>query len=524
VRVLVLDGVAKEGLAAFSAEKDIHVDIRDSIPQEQLLEIIGDYHAVIVRSATKVNKKVIGKANKLKVIGRAGVGVDNIDLDEATRRGILVVNAPGGNTISASEYTIAMMLALARKIPQANTNLKNGVWDKKMFIGSELRGKTLGIIGLGRIGSAIAQRAIALEMNVVAYDPFITRDSVSGLGLALVDLDDLFAQSDFITIHTPKTKSTEHILDARAFAKMKGGVRIINCARGGIVNEKDLCEALLAGKVAGAALDVFENEPVCDSQLFEFDSVIVSPHIGASTREAQIKVASDVAHEVIAALKGKVVKNTVNMPAVKPELLSELKHYLKLVEKLGRFQSQMVTSRVKKLEVRYSGRVFKEVSTLTSAVVKGFLDPILQENVNFVNAVLLAKERGIQVEQSITPMESGYANLITVAVVEDATENTVSGCLLQGEPRLVMINGYRVDAYPEGHMLIIPHIDRPGMIGLVGTILGENNINISGMQNSRKTAGGTSVMVISVDCVVPEEVLGKIAGMQDIIDIKMVNL
>jgi len=359
---------------------------------------------------------------------------------------------------------------------------------------------------------------------VVAYDPFITRDSVTGLGIVLVTLDDLFAQSDFITIHTPKTKSTKHMLDARAFAKMKDGVRIINCARGGIINEQDLYEALRAGKVAGAALDVFENEPVCSSPLFELDNVIVSPHIGASTREAQIKVASDVALEVIAALKGSVVKNTVNVPAVKPELLSELKHYLKLVEKLGQFQSQMVTSRVEKLEVRYSGKVFKEVGTLTSAVVKGFLDPILQENVNFVNAILLAKERGIQVEQSIVPVESGYSNLITVSVVENGNENSVSGCLLQGEPRLVTINGYRVDAYPEGHMLIIPHTDRPGMIGLVGTILGENNINISGMQNSRKTAGGTAVMVISVDCAVPEDVLAKIANMNDIIDVKMVNL
>jgi len=476
-----------------------------------------------VRSATKINKYVLSNAAKLRVIGRAGAGVDNIDLEEATKKGILVVNAPEGNTISATEYTLAMMLSLARNIPRAVAQLKSGVWNKKALLGTELRDKTLGIIGLGRIGSAVAKRAQALEMHVVAYDPFITENRAAELGVELLSLDDLLAKADFITIHTPKTRETEGLLNAGAFAKMKDGVRIINCARGGIVDENALYEALRAGKVAGAALDVFAREPLTESPLFELDNVIVTPHIGASTVEAQINVAADVAREVLNALRGRLVKNTVNVPAIKPGMLSQLRPYISLAEKLGCLQSQMVTGRAKKLQIKYSGEVFRETGPITTAVIKGFLDPILQENVNFVNAPVLARERGIKVEQTITDKENGYSNLITVAVVADSQQHSVSGSLFQGEPRIVNINGYRIDAVPEGHMLVIPHIDKPGMIGRVGTILGENDINISGMQNSRKMVGDINLMVISVDSAVPAAVLKKIAETKDIIEVKMIN-
>lgn len=524
MKVLVLDGVAREGLEKLENEQGITLDISKTMTEDQLVVIIKEYDAVIVRSATKINKRVISYANKLKVIGRAGVGVDNIDLDEATRQGILVVNAPGGNTISATEYTMAMMLALARNIPQANSKLKSGDWDKKAFLGTELCNKTLGIIGLGRIGSAIAKRAQAMEMQVVSYDPYIAEKSVISTDIELLDLDELLARSDFITIHTPKTKSTRHMLNAKAFSKMKDGVRIINCARGGILDETALYDALQSGKVAGAALDVFEEEPLRNSPLFELNNVIVSPHIGASTREAQINVASDVAHELLSALKGKLVKNTVNVPIIKQDLMHELKPYLKLVERMGRFQSQMVTARVRKMQVRYSGDFFKQTDTLTAALVKGFLDPILQENVNYINALVLAKERGIAIEQTLVAMEEGYSNLISVRVDEDGVESSVSGSLFQGAPRIVGVNGYRIDSVPEGHILIIPHVDKPGMIGLVGTVLGENNINISGMQNSRKEAGATSMMVISVDLAVPDEVLAQIKQAEAILDVKMINL
>jgi len=522
-KVLALDGVAREGLTVFDEEPDIEVDIKATQPEDELIKILPEYDAIIVRSATKVNKRVMENAPKLRVIARAGVGVDNIDLEEATRRGILVVNAPGGNTISATEHTIAMMLALARNIPQANAMLKSGVWNKKMFLGSELCKKTLGIIGLGRIGAAVARRAQAMEMRIVAYDPYITESRASALGVELLSLDEVLQKADFITVHAPKTSGSKHMLDENAFAKMKDGVRIINCARGGIIDENALCEALKSGKVAGAALDVFENEPVTDSPLFKLDNIIVTPHLGASTAEAQVNVASDVAHEIVAALKGKLVKNTVNIPAIKPKLLPKIKPYIDLAEKLGRFQSQMVTGRVKKIEIKYSGEVFKEIRPITTALIKGFLDPILQEKVNFVNALVLAKERGIKVEQTINDRENGYASLISVKVTNENYEKTVAGTLFRSDPRIVIIDGYRIDAVPEGHMLVIPHIDKPGMIGRVGTILGKHNINIAGMQNGRKVIGGKAVMVLSVDSEVPGNVLDEIADTEDVMEVKMVS-
>jgi len=525
-KVLAMDNVSEKGLEPLRKEPDIEVVIGKKMTEDELVEIIGDYDAMIVRSATKVTPRVLENAPKLKVVGRAGVGVDNIDLNAATQHGVLVVNAPDGNTIAATEHTIAMMLALARNIPQAVAKMKNGVWDKKAFLGVELRGKVLGVIGLGRIGSAVARRAQALEMDIVAYDPYITSEKAESLGIKLVTMDELLPVADFITMHMPKTKETYHMLDEQAFAKMKDGVRVINCARGGIVDEEALYKYMQSGKVAGAALDVFEKEPNTESPLLALDNFIATPHLGASTAEAQLNVAIDVAEEIVEALQGKVVRNTVNIPSVKPEVMVKIKPYLKLAEKLGKFQAQLVEGRATKLEVTYNGDLAgEEVKPITTALIKGFLDPILQETVNFINAPLLAKNRGINVIQTVNGRAGGYASLITVKVVSDKGEHTLSGTLFQdNDPRIVMVDGYRVDAIPEGYMLYVPHIDKPMIIGPVGMMFGKHNINIASMQVGRKEVGGKAVMMLSVDAPVPEDTMKEIAGIDGVLDVKFVSL
>ncbi|MGQ9533062.1 MAG: phosphoglycerate dehydrogenase [Desulfotomaculales bacterium] len=527
MKVLVTDNVAREGIAVLAREPDIEVHVRDKLDEGELAAIIGEYDALIIRSATKVTARVIENAQRLKIIARAGVGVDNIDVDAATRKGIMVVNAPNGNTVAATEHTMAMMLALARNIPQANSRLKAGIWDRQSFIGVELRGKTLGIIGLGRIGSGVARRARAMEMRVLAYDPYIREEQAASLGVELVALETLLRQSDFITVHIPLTKESRHLLNERAFGMMKDGVRIVNCARGGIIDEKALYRALVSGKVAGAALDVFEVEPAVDNPLFQLDNVIVTPHLGASTREAQAGVAADVAAEVLAALRGEVVRNAVNIPAIDPATLARLRPYLELAEKLGRFQAQILTGRTQKVEVVYSGEIAREdVTLVTTAVLKGLLDPILQAKVNFVNAPLVAKERGIQVVQIKEDREeTGWASLITVRTHTSEGEHMVGGTLFYGnEPRIVLIDGYRVDTIPSGHMLVIPHTDKPRIIGRVGTLLGQQDINIAFMQVGRKVIGGRAIMVLSVDSPVPEETLAEIAKGDGIFDVKQVTL
>ncbi len=525
-KVLVMDGVSEKGLKPLLDEPDIEVVMGSKMTEDELVQVIGEYDGMIVRSATKVTARVLENAPKLKVVGRAGVGVDNIDLEAATRQGVLVVNAPDGNTIAATEHTIAMMLALARNIPQAVARLKQGVWDKKAFLGVELREKTLGIIGLGRIGSSVARRAQAMEMDIVAYDPYITEEKAVSLGVKLVSLEELLKEADFITIHMPKTKETYHMLDEKAFAMMKDGVRVINCARGGIIDEDALYKYMTSGKVAGAALDVFEKEPNTESPLLKLDNFIATPHLGASTAEAQLNVAHDVAEEIIDALRGKVVRNTVNIPSIKPEVMALVKPYLKLAEKLGKFLSQVIEGRVTRLEVVCSGDLARgEVTPITTALVKGFLDPVLQSSVNYINATLLAKNRGINVSQTVNGRADGYASLITVRAVSDRGEKTLAGTLFGDyEPRIVAIDGYRIDVLPEGHMLYVPHMDRPRIIGPVGTLIGEHDINIAGMQVGRKEIGGKAVMMLSVDAPVPGETLQKITQIEGVLDVKLISL
>lgn len=526
MKVLVMDGVSEEGLIPLRQNKEIEVVIGSKMTEDELVQIIPDFDGMIVRSATKVTERVVESAVKLKVIGRAGVGVDNIDLQAATRKGVLVVNAPDGNTIAATEHTIAMMLALARSIPQAVMKIKGCVWDKKAFLGVELRGKVLGVLGLGRIGSAVAKRSQALEMDVVAYDPFITEEKAASMAVELVTLEELYRRSDFITIHMPKTKDSYHMINDQALSLMKKDVRIINCARGGIIDEEALYRAMVEERVAGAALDVFEKEPNTESPLLQLSNFIATPHLGASTREAQLNVAVDVSEEVVAALTGNVVKNTVNIPSISPKTLVLVRPYLGLAEKLGRFQAYLVSGRIKRVEVIYSGELARQdVAPITTAVVKGLLDPILQETVNFVNAPTLARSRGIQVLQAVDGLGEGYSSLITVKVYSDKEEKTISGTLFgDNDPRIVMIDGYRVDAVPSGYMLYVPHTDKPRIIGPVGTLIGDHNINIASMQVGRKVIGGKAIMLLSVDCEVPETTLKKIAEIEGVLDVKMIKL
>lgn len=523
MKVLVLGGVTRDGLAVLEGDPELEVEVRENLDEQQLEGIIPGYEALIVHGDVKIGPGLIERAAKLRVIGSTRARVDNIDLRAATKQGILVVNAPGGSVYSDAEYTMAMLLALARNITRANARLKSGSWDKTGLTGSELRGKTLGIIGLGRTGTAVARKALALDMQVVAYDPHMAENNAPG-GVQLLTLEQLLSRADYITIHAPRTAETSRMLDDAAFSAMKEGVMIINCSRGGIIDEEALARALAAGKVAGAALDAFENEPVTSSPLFAFENVVVSPRIGSCTREAEFGAVSAVAREIAAALRGEPVSSAVNMPVLPRDQFKVLKPFIGLVEKMGRFLAQVTTGRIKSIQVRYCGEVFKDTAPLTTAMVKELLDPVLQENVNYVNAPVLARERGIAIEHSITGREEGYTNLVRLTVHHDGGESSVAGFIYKEEPRIVMIDGYRVDAVARGHMILVPHVDRPGMIGRVGTVLGDHGVNISGMLNSRKVAGGTSLMVIMVDMPAPPGVLDEIASTDGVLDVEMISL
>lgn len=526
MKILVLDGVSEKGIQILR-EPGFDVDvIAETLTEDKLVEIMPNYHGVIVRSATKITKRIMENAPNLVIVGRAGVGVDNIDIEAATNCGIIVVNAPDGNTIAAAEQTMALMLAVARFVPQANENLKKGKWMRKEYTGVELRGKTLGVVGLGRIGTAVAKRAQGFEMEVIGYDPFISEEKALASGIKLMSLDEVIKNADFLTVHLPLTKETKNLCAAETFEKMKKGVRIINVARGGIICEKSLYDAVKSGKVAGAALDVFETEPTTESPLFELENVIVTPHLGASTKEAQVNVALDVAHEMVAVLQGEMAKNAVNLPAIPQEVLVAIKPYLTLAEKLGKFVAQLADN-VESVEIIYSGDVAQlTVAPISTTLLKGLLSSLLvDESVNFVNAGIIAKNRGIKVVESKVEIAEDYANLITVKVKSEKGEKTVAGTIFaDNDLRIVMIDGYRVDALPEGNLIVAPHIDKPRIIGPVATLIGEHNINIATMQVGRKVLGGKAVMLLGLDAAVPDQTLQEIAKIDGIIDVKFVSL
>ncbi len=525
-KVLVSDTLSKEGIEILKNTPGIEVDVMTNLTPDELKGVIKEYDGLAIRSATKVTKEIIDCADKLAVIGRAGIGLDNVDIVTASKRGIVVMNTPGGNTITTGEHAIAMMLSLARKIPQATASMKAGKWEKNKFMGNEYYNKTLGIIGIGRVGTIVADRALGLKMNVIAYDPFISPPAAEKLGITMVTLDDLLNKSDFITVHTPSTKDTKGIINAAAFAKMKKGVFVINCARGGIIVEKDLYNALVSGKVAGAALDVFEEEPTKNMELVGLDNVICTPHLGASTDEAQINVAIAIAEQIAGYLTKGEIRNAVNFPSVSAELLNVIKPYLVLAEKLGTFEAQLIKGGIKEVNIEYSGEILNyNVAPITISLLKGLLTPILNENVNYINAPVIAKDRGIRVIESRSSEVGDYTSMISLTVKSAEEECRTAGTIFgRQEPRIVRINKFTVELIPEGHMLIVSNNDKPGVIGNIGTTLGANKVNIARLHLSRGQVEKQAIVVLTTDSMVSRDVLDKLQGLPNIVSITQIEM
>jgi D-3-phosphoglycerate dehydrogenase len=527
MKILVSDPLSEEGLKILKDSKEFQVDVKTELKPEELKAIIKDYQALVVRSATKVTKEVIAAADNLKVIGRAGVGLDNVDLEAATQKGIIVMNTPGGNTISTAEHTMSMVLALSRNIAQANASTKKAEWKRSKFMGVELYGKSLGIVGFGRIGKEVAKRALSFGMKVLAYDPFLSREVAEELGIEVVELNELLKNADYITVHTPLTDETKHMISAAQLALMKKGVRLINCARGGIIDEVALINAIKEGKVAGAALDVFEKEPLsAESELLKLDNVILTPHLGASTEEAQVNVAIEVSEIVRDALLGRGIRNAANYPCLEAEVSRVLEPYTNLCDKLGSFCGQLAEGRLLELNIDYSGEIIQnDLTPLTMALVKGVLSPVLKETVNFINCLALAKERGIKIKESRLSKEAEFVNLIELEIKTDKETRKVSGTLSSHkQPRIAKIDGYYVEAAPLGEMLVIKNWDKPGIIGNLGTLLGKQDINIAAMTFGRQKAGGVAISVLNVDSKISPEILEKIKKTENILAVKVINV
>ncbi len=527
MKILISDSMSNKAVEILKATPGITVDVITNLKPEELKAKIKDYHGLVVRSATKATAEIIEAAENLKVIGRAGTGVDNVDMNAATKKGIVVMNTPGGNTVTTAEHAVAMMMALSRKIPQATASMKRGEWEKKKFEGTEVTGKTLGILGVGNIGSVVASRALGLRMNVIAYDPFISNEAADKIGISLVTMDELFKKSDFISIHVPLTNETKNLVNAEAFQKMKKGVKIINCARGGIVSEKDLAEAIKAKIVSGAAFDVFEKEPpAADNPLLQLEEVILTPHLGASTFEAQENVAIAIAEQIADYLTTGTIRNAVNVPSIPAELLVSLGAYISLGEKLGSFQGQILQGGIEEITVEYSGEVVSyDVAPITIACIKGLLDKVLDTYVNFVNAPFVAKERGIKVVEVKSSRPTDFASSITIKVRTKDAENIVEGALFgKKEPRIVRIDKFFLDAVPEGYLLLLQNEDKPGVIGNVGTLLAANNVNIARLHLGRQSTGGEAVSVWSVDTPLSKGLIEKVLKLPHMISAHVIEL
>lgn len=509
MKVLVSDNLGQIGIDMFEQAEGIHVDVKTGLPPEELKSIIGDYDAMVIRSATKVTADLLAAADKLKVVGRAGIGLDNVDIPAATQRGVVVMNTPTGNVITTAEHAIAMMMSLTRNIPMGTLTMKEGRWEKKKLQGREVYNKVLGVIGFGKIGSIVADRARGLKMNVIAYDPFVTPEQIQKAGIKPVTLPKLLSMADYITVHVPKLKDTAGMINKAAFDQMKDGVMLINCARGGIVNEDDLYEALKSGKVAGAAMDVFATEPPGAHPLFEFDNVVCTPHLGASTKEAQTNVAVAVAEQVIDYLHNGTVKNAVNAPSVAGEVLAKVGPYITLGGKMGLLQAQLACGPVKEVRIEYTGD-FRELdmAPVSIAILKGLLTPMVAEMVNFVNAPVLAKDRGIKVLESTSSTSEDFVNLIRIKAITAAGTSTIAGTIIgRNDPRIVQIDDFRLELVPEGHILLLYNDDKPGAIGGIGTILGSHDINIGRMQVGQDLAGQSNIVFCQTDTQVPPEVV-----------------
>ncbi|WP_155320297.1 phosphoglycerate dehydrogenase [Desulfosarcina alkanivorans] len=516
MKVLVSDALGDAGIQIFEETEGIDVDVNTGLSPRELIGTIGDYDALVIRSATRVTEEVLDAGKKLKVVGRAGIGLDNVDIAAATKRGVVVMNTPTGNVVTTAEHAIAMMMALTRNIPQGTLSLKAGRWDKKKLQGREVYNKILGVIGFGKIGSIVADRAKGLRMQVVIYDPFVAPEQIEKAGFESVTLDELYRRADYISVHVPKLKETTGLLNKAAFDKMKDGVMIMNCARGGIVDEDDLHEAMKSGRVAGAALDVFEAEPPGECRLFELDRIICTPHLGASTREAQTNVAVAVARQIISYLTSGTVINAVNVPSVAGDLLKKIGPYMEVGDRMGCLQAQLADGPVKALTIEYTGD-FKgmDMAPVSTAILKGLLTPMVKYAVNFVNAPLVAKEMGIKVTESTTSEAEDYTHLITLKVGTDAGENVVAGTIIgRSDIKVVKINNFRLELVPEGHILLIFNHDRPGAIGGIGTTLGRHNINIGRMHVGQEKDGDHNIIFLQTDTPVPSDVIEELRSAQ----------
>jgi D-3-phosphoglycerate dehydrogenase len=529
-KVLISDKLHGDGLKILKQCADLQVDDKAGISHEELRKIIKDYEALIIRSATEVTPDILEAASQLKLIGRAGIGVDNVDLPAANKHGVIVENTPSGNSVTTAEHALAMMFAVSRMIPQATMTMKQGKWEKKKFVGRELCNKFLGVIGVGNIGKIVADRALGLKMKVLGFDPFLTPEAATKMGIELTDLDTLFAKSDYITVHVPLNEKTRGLVGKNSFAKMKQGVFIINCARGGVVNEADLLEALESGKVSGAALDVFEQEPPPEnSPLIAHPRVICTPHLGASTDEAQVNVSIEVAEQVVDYFTKGEVRNAVNFPSISSELAKILKPYLELSEKIGVILGHLAEEESpRKIQIDFIGDLVQyPTAALTACLLKGALEVVLtdQGNVNYVNSPTLAKERGIKVVESKVHEAEGFTSLIEATVQTSKGGHIVSGTIFGTKnPRIVRIDDFYLEAVPEGNILLIRNYDRPGVIGAVGTCLGKHNVNISRMQLGLSHTSGEAMALYNVDSPAGNKVMAELRSLPNILSVKEIKL
>ena len=526
-KVLVCDAIAQTGLDILRQSADVEVQI--GLSEDELVATVPGYDAIMVRSATKITRRVLEAAGQLQIVGRAGVGVDNIDVGAATERGVIVVNSPAGNTVAVAELTLGMMISLVRKLIPAHNSVVAGQWQRSKFLGTELYGKTLGIVGVGKIGVEVARRAQAFGMTLIGYDPFLSSARAQQLGIEPVTLEEVWKRADFITLHTPLTPETRHMVGPKVLATMKPNAIVLNCARGGIIDETALHHALKNGEIGGAGLDVYETEPPHDSPLLELEGVLLTPHLGASTEEAQVEVALDVARQIVDVLAGRPPQSAVNLPPLPPESREFIVPFLGLMEKLGRIQAQIAAGRIEKIELAYCGELAaQDVRALTRVFLKGLLHGTV-ENVSYVNAPALAETRGIEVIETKRPKLDGYANLVqTISTRNDdghIRTRQVDGTIFNGtEPVITSIQGLRVDVAPEGTLLLIPNHDRPGMVGEVGTILGEEKINIDGMRVGRKAVGERAVMIINLEEPIAPHVIERLDAVPDLFGARLVDL
>jgi D-3-phosphoglycerate dehydrogenase / 2-oxoglutarate reductase len=524
MKVLALDSVSKEGITVLSSCSQ--VDHKSGLKPEELIGIIGEYEAVIVRSQTQITDKVIEGGKKLMIIGRAGVGIDNINVEAATQRGIIVVNSPTGNTVSAAEHTIGLMMSLARHIPQANASLKSGKWDRNKFTGIEVRGKTLGVIGLGNIGAEVARRAKGMEMQVLGFDPFVSAERAAQIQVTMVPFEQLLKESDFISLHIPMNAQTKGLIGEKEIGMIKPTARIINCARGGIIDEELLAKSVAEKKIAGAAVDVFTKEPMTDSPLFKVDAIIVTPHLGASTEDAQVTAARDVAEQIADVFSGRPARYAVNIPFVPAATFAVLGPYMSAARASGKLLSQLTEGQIQSIRVRYDGEIANyDTAILKTSVLGGLLETMSEDRVNLVNANVIAARRGISVTEEKNTSCENYTSLITLTATTTSGATTVAATILRAEPHIVRVNDYWIDIVPTGgHFLFCDHHDRPGIIGAVGNITGAANINIQSMLLGRLKPRGQAMMILALDEALPETVRQKILAIPDIKTAKQVKL